>query len=503
MNAASKVCLGISAGLLVATAGGMSAANACPKTDAPACTPAAPEAPATPALLRVTAPAAPAAVTRAVLTPDPTPAVYGLRAADSPAPVAVVASGQGKAQSAWTFDGDGQATQNITIVSNDNGETYDVRMKDGNVIVLHNGDRVDDERVLVREGNVIVLDDGGDEIRRFNVRRGGAGVSDQRANRIAWADSAGGTVHGGQSGDGVAKFVRANQPPVMVGIYQSEVPASLRWHLGLKDKPAIMIERVIDGLPAADAGIRQYDVIVSIEGSDGATGETLSKVLRGKSPGDKVEFYVISKGDKRKVTVELKKYDAAALGSPSGIGIAPSQGMRFFSPEDENEFLVEGVPDMAFDFSFGDAQDEIEHKIHEEIQRKHEAILRQFEKHVHQGEHEHEAARRALEEALAQLDTNIAERVELAERQARAAKQRVLELRGDRLVFPERFADRSAELRERGAAHLEDRLAELEDQMARMHESMEHRMERLMHRMEMMLERAERDLHEWHEDDED
>ncbi|MEQ8768924.1 MAG: PDZ domain-containing protein [Phycisphaerales bacterium] len=488
MNAATKVCLGVSAGLLVASAGGMTAANACPKSDAPACTPAieaAPPAPEAP-LLRVAAPAPGASVVPAVYRPDaPLP------------PRVVTTSGQGAG--AWAFGDDGEASRQVTIVSTEGDETYEVRMNDGEYVVKRNGKKIDDARVRIKEGNVIVLGEDGERVREFKVRPHGHAVG----HELKW-EGDGGQAIAIHSADAPRMVARVNTPPVMVGIHQSDVPAALRWHLGIDDTPAIMIERVIDGLPADKAGLHAYDVIVSVEGSDGASGTVLSKVLREKKPGDELELYVISKGDKKKVSVELVKYQGSALSIARGgsVGVVPKGEAKFFLDEDRNGFVMD-TPDVEFDFAFGDAHDEMEHKIHEELRHKREAIMREFEAQASSGEKDRDAARTALEKALAQLDQNLAERVEMIERQARGAKERAMELRGNRLVLPDRFAERARGLGERHADQLEERLAELEERMADMHNSMEHRMERLMHRMEMMLERAEHELHEWHEDDEE
>ncbi len=491
MNAATKVCLGVSAGLLVASAGGMTAVNACPKTDAPACTPAidvAPEAPAAP-LLRVSAPAQGAMVAPAVFTPD------------APRPVRVATAGGGQNTTAWTFGDDGQASRQVTVVSTEDGETYEVRMKDGDYVVKRNGKKLDDSRVLLREGNVIILGDDGNEVRKLRFATPGA--RGQSADQvIGWVGQGDGGPVAVRATEAPRLVARAGSPPVMVGIHQSDVPAALRWHLGLKDTPAIMIERVIDGLPADKAGLHAYDVIVSVEGSDGASGEVLSKVLREKEPGDELKLYVISKGDKKKIEVELVEYEGTALSLGGGVAVLPQVQSQYFLSDDQNGFVFE-APDIQYDFAFGDAHDELEHKIHEELRSRREAIVREFESLAHMEKSDRDSARMALEKALANLDSSFAERAELIERHARQAQERAMELRGNRLVFPERFAEQARGFSEHHAEHLEERLAELEDRMAHMHDSMEHRMERLMHRLEMMLERAEEDLQEWHDEHED
>ena len=64
--------------------------------------------------------------------------------------------------------------------------------------------------------------------------------------------------------------------------------------------------------PAARAGLRMGDVIVSIDGERVAgSGELMEAVMR-KRPGDRVALEVIRYGDRRRVELRLEEYQAAA-----------------------------------------------------------------------------------------------------------------------------------------------------------------------------------------------
>jgi len=106
----------------------------------------------------------------------------------------------------------------------------------------------------------------------------------------------------------------ATQPKVMLGINLGEPSKILRKHLKLKEgMHAILVERVIEGLPAQAAGVQEFDVIISIDGSDEASGESLGKILAEKEAGDTMKMIVLRSGSKIKLKVKLAEYNAQAL----------------------------------------------------------------------------------------------------------------------------------------------------------------------------------------------
>ncbi|GAB4386483.1 MAG: hypothetical protein Kow0022_15620 [Phycisphaerales bacterium] len=107
----------------------------------------------------------------------------------------------------------------------------------------------------------------------------------------------------------------AEQPPVMVGITMTEPDDALRAHLGLGNRKVIMLGDVIEGLPAARAGLKKYDIIVAIDGrDDNVTPEQLGEVLKDKKPGDELKLLVLRGGKKETYTLKLQAYDAEAFG---------------------------------------------------------------------------------------------------------------------------------------------------------------------------------------------
>jgi putative serine protease PepD len=65
------------------------------------------------------------------------------------------------------------------------------------------------------------------------------------------------------------------------------------------------IVEVVQGGPAADAGVQQGDVVVGVDGQDVQNGDDLRSAVNAKKPGDKLELEVRRDGNTRTITVEL------------------------------------------------------------------------------------------------------------------------------------------------------------------------------------------------------
>ncbi len=78
-----------------------------------------------------------------------------------------------------------------------------------------------------------------------------------------------------------------------LGVSTRDVTSDLAFQLGLRtDSGAYVLATLANG-PAADAGIREGDVIVEIDGKPIQAAEDLGRVLDGLSPGDEVDVRVI------------------------------------------------------------------------------------------------------------------------------------------------------------------------------------------------------------------
>lgn len=418
----------------------------------------------------------------------------------------------------------------IGITSDDGDHSYEIKLVNGVVTVAKlDGKELDHDRVQLKNEAVLFLDAKGKVLHEIKL----PGVASVRG--VPASPQAPKPIEGltwlSNDDHGSHEFVVATvQPKVMLGINLSEPSDAMRKQLKLgSDQKVILVEKVIEGLPAQKAGIEDFDVILSIDGSDHANGEMLTKVLREKNPGDPLKLVVLRGGEKVKVSATLSAYNAQKLGtnqsftiSRSGqdLGLPPappaappaprggqwlgadvlpqiheqltqalnSAGLTQEEIAKVHEQLVSemgqirsrffsGDADGSFEFEFSPDDEQNQRVI--EIERLHDS----HGEHDGHGEHEEHSAGGHFE---------ISKQLELAEmaknkaRQAmRDAERQIMEMRDGRLIV------RSAERAQDQVGALEDRLAALESRLETQMDQFESQMERMAEMLERMLDRLE------------
>lgn len=319
---------------------------------------------------------------------------------------------------------------------------------DGTVKVIRDGKEVSADR-FERDGDMLrIVDEDGNVTEEFQLAIDFQDGDDEN-HAIAWMGKA------------------AEHPPVMLGITMGEPDEALRAHLGLGDRPAIMVERVIEGLPASKAGLKPYDIIIGIDGTDDEISpELLQDVLMGKKPGDELRLHIVRGGKRGTVSVKLTAYDAKALGVASAPQAEVHEFVKELSgrrapAEIEIEAMLEGLEGKAVN----------KEKI-KEIERKIKEML--------------EGARRDEVPDRRELDGQWV--VEGPDGRMRMfVMPRVM----PDIHIPGEWQDRierAVPERER----LERRIAELEDRVEELSQRLEDRMEKVIHRFEEMIDRLER-----------
>lgn len=102
------------------------------------------------------------------------------------------------------------------------------------------------------------------------------------------------------------------QPKVVLGILMEPVGADeLREHE--QYTRGVRVERVHEGLAAAEAGIRSGDIIVAIDGEAEVTSEAIRQFIREANPGDTAELTVLRNGEEQTIQVELKEFEPREL----------------------------------------------------------------------------------------------------------------------------------------------------------------------------------------------
>lgn len=344
--------------------------------------------------------------------------------------------------------------QDVTnIVQIENGRRAELRMEGPRVVFARiDGQDWPADRIRTSDDHVLLIGPDGQTVQRFMVR-----VAPPAGERVVL----GRALPPAAPVPPAQPAVRAAQAPpaVMLGITFSEPGEALRAHLNLGDTPALLVDGVIESLPAAKAGLRKHDIITSINGSDGATGETLRNAMLNAKPDDILKLTIRRGTETVQTEVRLAAFDAAAMrvSGAATISGVPSVPAVPAVPGQDGELHLN--IDLRFD-----------------------------------------------EDDLAQVNQRVRERaVELqrmAEDLRRDASRQMLELREGRLfVRPaEEVTKRAEELRQlydRNApefqARFEQRIKDMESRMEAVERSLEARMDRLAALMERMAERLERD----------
>jgi hypothetical protein len=329
--------------------------------------------------------------------------------------------------------------KNFEFITHEGSDKYEIIVKGDEVIARVNGLRVAGDRLKQGENSIVIYDDSGDVLKRIAV---GPRVRDRIADiKIAP------TVRFDDDRDNAQWAAGGEHPPVMLGVLLESPGEALRSQLGVGEH-TILIEKVMKGLPAQKAGLKQWDIVVAINGHEVDGARMLGKILMESEPGDELDLVIIRGGKKIERTLELEAYDAESLGSPNiEVTVRPDEPGRF--PGGLRGWNFQGQES---------AQREIE-KAMEKLKGM---------------EFGNEAAARQLE----QLQRNL----EASKDQWAQRGRAILDNKGRLLTLDDDERDEMAE-------ELEDRLEDFEDQFEDRLEALEDRLEERWDRMEQVFDR--------------
>ena len=237
----------------------------------------------------------------------------------------------------FTFRGGPNSHSTINMQSTEGSESYQVTVEDGKVSAKHNDEPVPSDRVKqINDGTsqkIQILDADGKVLKEFDLSAATAGAAATRS-RIAtgWAPAAAPRVKTSRGfvttpGSAVATSDET-PPPVMVGVTMSEAEDGVLNFLGLEK--AVVFDRVIDGLPAAKAGIKAGDIVVSVKGEKNVDPEHFREILRSLKAGDVLDLKIArTGGELHDMKITLAAFDSQALhvepeaAAEGGNGFAP------------------------------------------------------------------------------------------------------------------------------------------------------------------------------------
>ncbi|MFG0285720.1 MAG: S1C family serine protease [Phycisphaerales bacterium JB039] len=242
----------------------------------------------------------------------------------------------------------------IKVVQKDDSGAYELIIEDGQPHATVNGKAVSKKQIKqVEDGVWVICDEHGEPLTKFHVGAAGPGIA-------VWTGDDGLKVERQLNvapqmrlhmqpevrvspQDFAFATTQVEPPKTMLGVVMIEPPQAVAEHLGVDSGKAVLLDRVIEELPAARAGLKSGDIIVKVEGAPDASAEAIRKVLREKTPGDELKVQVLRHGEKKSFTIELKAFDAARLGRAETATIEDFQ----FTPQQQTWLAAPGAGHLS------------------------------------------------------------------------------------------------------------------------------------------------------------
>jgi hypothetical protein len=186
--------------------------------------------------------------------------------------------------------------------------TFEIKVEDGEVTVTIDGEELPASRFRADDGHLVILDEDGRELKSFGVLldEGDKDFHMTWVGQEPWMDA--------------EMLFPEGRPNVLVGIHMDEPDEALRYHLGLETGQTTILSGLYEGLPAHQAGLGRFDIIVAVDGQEPADPGSIMKALADKEPGDEVRFTVIQKGRTKEFSVTLEAFDPKRMDPSALIG---------------------------------------------------------------------------------------------------------------------------------------------------------------------------------------
>jgi len=114
-----------------------------------------------------------------------------------------------------------------------------------------------------------------------------------------------------------------------LGVQFQPVNAAIAAGLGLDEPVGVLVADVVEDSPAADAGLRVGDVILSVDGSILEDQKDLPRIIAGTSAGTELDMRILRAGKERGISVEIGRSETESVAAAGDPAAAPEGlGMR-------------------------------------------------------------------------------------------------------------------------------------------------------------------------------
>lgn len=268
-------------------------------------------------------------------------------------------------------DAQGESTSTTYMSFSENGKQYSVEARDGKIARVElDGKRLSKDRWRYDGKKLEILDEKGEVEKTIDMQMGGKFAPGAPRLRVFQGDREAlrrdanrafeelRKAQAGQRGqqnwrnlNGVVAPLAEQQPKVMLGITFSEVG---------EEEDGVVVDSVVEGLPADKAGIKEGDVILKVGDKEVLGNGTFRSMLRDFKPDDKVDMTVLRDGQKRTVTLVFEAYDAEKLGNANAFAFPGGDGV-FVAPG-QNDLGLLQHDRMGQLFGLGDPFSGVDHE---------------------------------------------------------------------------------------------------------------------------------------------
>jgi membrane-associated protease RseP (regulator of RpoE activity) len=127
-------------------------------------------------------------------------------------------------------------------------------------------------------------------------------------------------------------------PKVMIGVtMETAADAQIKVPDGVDASEATVITRVVEGLPAEKAGLKEGDIVVQVNGESSAAPDDIREAIKDKDAGDELKLRVIREGSEKDIVIALAAYDGGKLGSPRVWGFGQGGDSMLGSPHEMSD----------------------------------------------------------------------------------------------------------------------------------------------------------------------
>jgi membrane-associated protease RseP (regulator of RpoE activity) len=117
-----------------------------------------------------------------------------------------------------------------------------------------------------------------------------------------------------------------------LGVYTQSLSTELRDGMNYRGDGGVLVNRVVEGSPADEAGLRKGDVIVSVNSRSVDTPDALAEIVHSGSVGQRMAVQIVRDGDTKTLTARLAARRESDEETPT-----PEEGPRVYVERHDSE----------------------------------------------------------------------------------------------------------------------------------------------------------------------